>query len=161
MRKIYIGIDPGAKGFACFHYTESDTYELVPLADTARLRTELEAARVVGDCTAVVENVHAMPSQGRSSIFSFGKSTGIAIGMLIALGIPYNEVPPARWQKEMWNSTDKVVVSGKVDTKKTSYAAARRLHPRMDFRRTGRCSSWDDNMVDATLMCDYAQRMNY
>ena len=152
-RKIYIGIDPGSKGFACFHY--------VPLTETNRLRTELEAAKVCGDCTAVIERVNAIHGQGLTSAFTFGTNVGIIKGMLMAFGIPYNEVPPAKWQREMWNSADRVVVDGKTHTKKTSYAAAKRLHPLMDFHRTDRCKSWDDNMVDATLMCDYAQRMNF
>ena len=160
MRRIYIGIDPGKKGFACFNFTATDTYEWVPLEDTDRLLTELEAAKVVGDCVAVIENVHAMPGQGRTSIFTFGLNVGIVTGMLKAFRIPYSTVAPSKWQKEMWDASDKVSIDGRVDTKKTSFAAARRLFPGFDWRKSDRCSTFDDNKVDSTLICGYAKRMN-
>lgn len=160
MRNIYIGIDPGAKGFACFYYTATDTYSHVSLSDTDELRTELEAAKVVGNVMAVVENVHALPKQGLSSTFKFGYNVGLSVGMLIALGIPYSMVIPSKWQKEIWEPADKVTAGAKVLTKDTSFRAAKRLHPGMNFRRTERCRNFDDNMVDATLICDYARRAN-
>ena len=160
MRNVYIGIDPGSKGYACFYYPATDSYEHVPLSDTDHLRTELEAAKVVGNVMALVENVHALPKQGLSSTFKFGFNVGLSVGMLIALGIPYSMVIPSKWQKEMWEPGDRFTVGGKVLTKDTSFRAARRLHPGMNFRRTDKCKTFDDNMVDATLICDYARRMN-
>lgn len=160
MRNCYIGVDPGAKGFAVFYYPANDTYESIPLSDINRVRSELEGAKVIGDSYAVIENVHALPKQGLSSTFKFGYNVGLITGMFIAFGIPYSTAAPVKWQREMWDSTDRVVENGKVDTKKTSYNAVRRLHPFMDFRKSERSTKFDDNLVDATLICDYAKRMN-
>lgn len=55
---------------------------------------------------AVMELVHAMPGQGVTSMFTFGSSTGVALGALRAHGFsvkhsgvlkPLIEVPPQRW----------------------------------------------------------------
>ena len=48
---------------------------------------------------AFVERVGAMPGQGVSSVFSFGRSVGIVEGVLAALSIPMTIVPPQTWQK--------------------------------------------------------------
>lgn len=157
-REIYIGVDPGAKGYVCVYNSASRQYSHYPLGGDDLLG--FLAPLMEQDCIAVVEKVHAMPAQGRSSIFTFGYNVGRIIGMLETLGIPYTQVTPQVWQKEMWDSGDKVATGSKVDNKRTSYNAARRLHPSMQFKRTERCKTFDDNMVDATLICDYAIRKN-
>lgn len=158
-REVYVGIDPGAKGYVCVWWAVGKEYEHCPIADTDSLKKLL---REVAQCYAVaaIESVHSMPRQGVSTTFTFGKNYGIVLGMLMAYGIPYVEVAPRVWQKEMWSPGDKILRDGKVDTKLTSYSAARRLHPSMVFKRTERCKTFDDNKVDATLICDYAIRKN-
>lgn len=158
-REVYVGIDPGAKGYICVWWVAGREYEHCPIADTDSLKKLL---REVAQCYAVaaIESVHSMPRQGVSTTFAFGRNYGVVLGMLMAYGIPYVEVAPRVWQKEMWSPGDKIMRDGKVDTKLTSYSAARRLHPSMVFKRTERCKTFDDNKVDATLICDYAIRKN-
>lgn len=158
-REVYVGIDPGAKGYVCVWWVAGREYEHCPIADTDNLKKLLHE---VAQCYAVaaIESVHSMPRQGVATTFTFGKNYGIVLGMLMAYGIPYVEVAPRVWQKEMWSPGDKIMRDGKVDTKLTSYSAARRLHPSMVFKRTDRCKTFDDNKVDATLICDYAIRKN-
>lgn len=50
---------------------------------------------------AVIERVHSMPKQGVASSFKFGQSYGFLRGCLIASGIPFEEVTPQAWQKEL------------------------------------------------------------
>jgi hypothetical protein len=152
MREFYIGIDPGKQGFACI--SGPDGLRHIPLDD------ELAFVQAMWDLKdedvlACVENVHAMPSQGRSSIFTFGVGLGTVLGILKALGIPYATVAPQKWQRAVWDSTDRAPT-----TKRQSYNAAKRLHPGTDFRRNTRCKTYDDNKVDATLICDYAKLKN-
>lgn len=158
-REVYVGIDPGAKGYVCVWWVAGKEYEHCPISDTDNLKKLL---REVAQCYAVaaIESVHSMPRQGVSTTFAFGRNYGVVLGMLMAYGIPYVEVAPRVWQKEMWSPGDKIMRDGKVDTKLTSYSAARRLHPSMVFKRTERCKTFDDNKVDATLLCDYAIRKN-
>ena len=54
----------------------------------------------------------------------------------------------------------KETVRKEVDTKNTSYNAARRIFPEIDFRRSIRCTNFDDNKVDATLIAEYGRRNN-
>ena len=157
MRDFFIGIDPGAKGFACIYEVSTNTYEHYPLFDGKRINPKLIVR--LGDIAAnhnviaVVESVHALHGQGVSSSFSFGQNFGMILGVLESLGIPYSTAAPGRWQGTMWESCDKAPT-----TKLTSYCAARRLLPNMDFRRSERSKTYDDNKVDATLICLYAQR---
>ncbi len=48
--------------------------------------------------TAVVEQVNAMPGQGVTSMFNFGKSFGTVIGVLGALKIPTSFITPQSWK---------------------------------------------------------------
>lgn len=50
---------------------------------------------------AAIEIVHAMPKQGVTSTFTFGKGYGGLRMALIASGIPFREVQPRAWQKEL------------------------------------------------------------
>ena len=50
---------------------------------------------------ALIENVGAMPGQGVSSVFAFGKGYGVIIGVLCALQIPVTFVSPQRWKKAL------------------------------------------------------------
>ena len=160
MRKTYVGIDPGSKGFAVFYLTDKGAYVSVPLSDTHWLCEMFRAAADSGDCMVAIEDVHAMHGQGVTSTFTFGMNCGIVRGLVMAFGLPFVTVPPQAWQKVMLVRDDKVKRDGKVDTKASSLNAARRLHPEMDFRRNAKCRKADDNLVDALLICDYAKRMN-
>ena len=153
--KIYIGIDPGAKGYLAIY--DGVAWAHCPLADTDQCITLLESAAQY-KCVAVVEDVHAMPRQGVASTFNFGYNVGTVIGWLQALHIPYHQVTPRKWQGAMWERKDKVIVSGKADAKRTSLNCARRLLPDMDWRRTPKCKVADDNKIDATLLCMYAMQ---
>ena len=156
MRDFYIGCDPGKKGFCCILSVQPNVFYHYPLFEGQRLNPELIDA-IDGlngeNVMAVVEQVHSMPGQGVASTFSFGMSYGKILGMFESLGIPYVTCTPGKWQKAMWEACDKAA-----NTKLTSYNAARRLLPSMDFRKSVRCKNFDDNKVDATLLCLYAQR---
>lgn len=156
MRTFYLGFDPGKKGFCCILSVQSNAFYHYPLFEGQRLNPELiDAIRVMGEqnVMAVVEQVHSMPHDGISRAFSFGTNYGMLLGMLETLGVPYITCAPGKWQKTMWEAVDKAA-----NTKLTSYNAARRLLPNMDFRRSERCKVYDSNLVDATLLCLYAQR---
>ena len=48
---------------------------------------------------AIVEKVGAMPNQGVSSMFAFGRAAGIIEGALAALNVPVTYVTPQAWMK--------------------------------------------------------------
>lgn len=171
--KCYMGIDPGSEGFIAVqkngefsHYSIADN-DLYQLADIMA-----EIRQKHPNIVCVIEDVHALGNSAAKSTFSFGFNKGYLVGLLAASKIPYVLVQPKVWQKEMWINSDMVVtykpvtIKGKatvkkeVNTKATSINAAKRLFPTMDFRRTERCKSVDNNKVDATLMSEYARRKN-
>lgn len=56
---------------------------------------------------AVIEDVHAMPRQGVSSVFSFGRTLGVAEGVLAGNGCALHYVSPSRWKRALGLSPDK------------------------------------------------------
>ena len=168
-----MSIDPGSKGFICTqidgvfkHYSieDNDLYQLSEIM--AEIRSKYD------NLVCVIEDVHSIFGSSAKSTFNFGFNKGYLIGLLAANKIPYVLVQPKEWQKVVWNNADMVVsykqvnvkdkvVSKKVvDTKATSINAAKRLFPTIDFRKSERARNIDDNKVDATLMSEYARRMN-
>tara|TARA_R110000851_G_scaffold141993_1_gene280303 strand:+ start:1987 stop:2448 length:462 start_codon:yes stop_codon:yes gene_type:complete len=57
--------------------------------------------------TFVIEGVHAMPAQGVSSSFAFGRATGAIEAWAMSYGQPVEWVSPAKWKKAMGLSSDK------------------------------------------------------
>jgi crossover junction endodeoxyribonuclease RuvC len=104
---IVIGIDPGSTGaIACFVDGELLDVEDMPVADgcvvAALLRSVLVEFAVAGfddRPVVVVEKVHAMPKQGVSSTFKFGRSLGVIEGVVGGLAWPLTWVTPQDWKK--------------------------------------------------------------
>lgn len=159
MSKTYIGIDVGKKGFiASQHNGEFTFFAFEDATDQDIAEHIFDLAQY--DCVAVIEDVHAIFGSSAKSTFSFGQMKGFLLGLLTANRIPYHLIPPKKWQKEIWSHSDIVKTNSKTDTKKTSICAALRIFPSVDFRRSHRCKNIDDNKVDATLMSEYARRLN-
>ena len=170
--KIYLGIDPGGKGFITAII--DGKYEFYPISDLNALEINkvLASLKGRGNVVAIMEDVHAIFGSAAKATFSFGEIFGLLKGLLIANTIPYHLIPPKTWQKEMWTNPDMVVaykqvmVKGKtttrkeVNTKATSLNAALRLFPDVDFRKTERCKKPDDNKVDSLLIAEYGRRKN-
>ena len=60
-----------------------------------------------GKPVAYLEQVHAFPTDGRSSAFKFGTNYGVWQGFLGALDIECNLVSPQVWMKPLGLSKDK------------------------------------------------------
>jgi crossover junction endodeoxyribonuclease RuvC len=144
---IWIGIDPGAKGgYAVIDKGGVRAYpwdDVFFVSDMNALRARHEGVM------AAVERVGAMPGQGVTSMFNFGKSAGYIEGVLAGLGIPYQLVPPAKWKKEF-------SLIGK--DKQASIITCRKLFPELDLKRTERCRTDSDGKAEATLLAEYARR---
>ena len=68
----------------------------------ASLIREINNSSYVDDykIECALENVHAFPTDARSSAFKFGKNFGIWIGILESLKMKYKLVSPQTWQKD-------------------------------------------------------------
>ena len=141
---IYLGIDPGQKGG--YAIIDGDKVETYPWNDTEFIKfaKELDATH----CVCCLEKVGAMPKQGVTSTFNFGKSAGFIEGVLQTCGIPYQLVPPQKWKKEYSLSSDK----------NQSITVCKRLFPEISLKRTDRCKTDSDGLAEAVLMAEFAKR---
>jgi crossover junction endodeoxyribonuclease RuvC len=106
---MILGVDPGASGaLAFFEPLEGLTVIDMPTLEVKRggkAKREISPAMLAAEIrsmepdAAVIEKVGAMPGQGVSSMFQFGRSVGMVEGVLAALQIPYEYVTPQTWQK--------------------------------------------------------------
>jgi crossover junction endodeoxyribonuclease RuvC len=110
---IIAGIDPGLSGAVALLDAETglviDVFDVPTLALSrgGKAKRELDAHALAGALGrdrighAFVEFVGAMPGQGVSSVFAFGKAYGIAIGVLATLGVPMTFVSPVSWKRSL------------------------------------------------------------
>jgi len=111
---ILLGVDPGLLGALAFMEAGSGSlsavYDVPTLSlsrggknkreiDVHQLSQIIASHLPVGH--AFVEQVGAMPGQGVSSVFAFGKSYGIVIGILATLAVPMTFVSPVKWKKAL------------------------------------------------------------
>ena len=119
--KFIVGVDPGARGALAIMSVDGQLLRLIDMpvvevkvgkAMKTRVSPELlahELRAYMGEAHAWVEQVTAMPGQGVSSMFSFGRSLGVAEGVLAGNGLSLRYVSPAKWKKALGLSADKGV----------------------------------------------------
>lgn len=144
---ICIGIDPGKKG--AYAAISGDDITVKPWNDVQFVQDMAAIKSVGAKAVAAVEKVGAMPGQGVTGMFNFGKSAGYIEGVLSALGIPYQLIPPATWKKEF-------SLIGK--DKAASVEVCKRLFPTVSLFPTERCRKESDGMADALCLAEYARR---
>ena len=143
MAEIFIGVDPGLSGaiaaikdgVAKIKVCRCDTTE----TDLANFLLDLSWK---GNCWAFIERVSAMPGNGVSSMFKFGRSYGFLRGILIATGISFEEVNPVKWQSVMGCRTK--------GDKNVSKARAQQLFPAEKIIHAN---------ADAILIAEYCRRV--
>ena len=99
-----IGIDPGAGGaMAIWDKKISKIYkcpaDTETMADIIKESLYINRAKNVREVFAYIELVHAMPHDGRSSLFKFGTNYGKWLGILGAYKVPTTLVSPQKWMK--------------------------------------------------------------
>lgn len=144
---IYVGIDPGKSGGYAWIWDGEVTAR--PWDDEFFVQDMRCLVATGENVVAVVEKVGARPGQGVTSMFSFGKSAGYIEGVLTALWIGYQLVPPATWKREFG-------LIGK--DKAASITACQKLFPGLELRRTSRCKKDSDGKAESALMAEYARR---
>lgn len=157
---IWIGIDPGAKGAMALigwdsvlaEYEAMAKMEAGPLVipfDQDRYINTLLAVETSGvECVCCIEDVHSITGQGIASSFRFGVTYGWLLGVLDAIGIPYQPITPQKWKKEFGLNADKA----------NSIEVCKRLYPGVNLLRTERSRKEDDGLAEALLLSTYAKR---
>jgi crossover junction endodeoxyribonuclease RuvC len=111
--QLVAGIDPGLAGALFFLNPHSPTTgEAVDmpvhlLVRGGRKKYELDIAALVAIFSAhriehaFLEAVNAMPGQGVSSVFAFGKTYGVILGVLTSRAVPMTLVSPVVWKRAL------------------------------------------------------------
>ena len=149
---IYLGIDPGASGglasivteggATAMPATERDVWEWIRLWSSVGGK---------GNAFAVIEKVGgyiAGAAHPGSAMFKFGQSYGGLRMALVAAGIPFDEITPQRWQKEIGIAPRKQTES-KGQFKNRLKAKAQQLFPKVKVTLA---------TADALLIAEYARR---
>lgn len=144
----YGGIDPGKNGGIAViddnnkmcYLSSMDNQSLVDCFSRAEWNREI---------VVCVEKVGALPGQGVTSMFNFGKSAGFIEGVLHSFFIPYQLITPQKWKKEF----------GLIHKdKKDSVLVCKQLFPDVNLLPTPRCTKESDGMAEAALMAIFAKR---
>ena len=139
--KLHIGIDPGLSGGIAFIPSNGTPWAHKMPETDKDLMDLLRDATSIAQAKALIELVHSSPQMGVKSAFTFGEGYGRLQMALTALGIPYERVRPAMWQKAMGCMTK--------GDKNVSKRRAQELFP--DIKVT-------HAIADALLIAEYNRR---
>lgn len=158
---MIIGIDPGQTGGiafirdgVCLHLYDTPTEAIKKgkgIKNEYLPAHMAEILKTYGTTTSThcyLEKVGAMPGQGVTSMFNFGKGYGLWIGILAALGIPYTLVTPQAWKKEIMQG---------VGDKDAARGRAQQLFPDMTHQLSRKK---DIGRADALLIAEYGRRIS-
>lgn len=104
---IVYGIDPGLNGaIARFDLNEGllEVFDMPIMEVNKKKQVSPQlVANILNqqDAPVFIEKVGAMPGQGVSSMFNFGKSYGILLGVAAGLQLPTTLVLPNEWQRAL------------------------------------------------------------
>jgi len=137
---IFLGIDPGTSGSIASLNEHGEVMDVIRNKETlATQRDWITYGSQIRLCA--IERVGAMPGQGVSSTFKFGRSFGQLEGLIVGLAIPHEFVTPQKWQQAMG-------CRSKGD-KNVTKAAAQRLWPSRKIVHAE---------ADALLLAEWARR---
>lgn len=139
-----VGIDPGKNGGLAAIADDGKLSEVVPMpTDDNGIDFNAVAAFFKKHNPSVIymENVHAMPGQGVTSMFNFGFSTGGLHGAARALSFDVKTVNPRTWQKTLMGDAK--------HEKEDTIAYVTNLFPGVNLLATKRSKKPHDGMSDA------------
>lgn len=164
MTTWYVGVDPGVTGaLVVLCDGELQFYDAPTVQVGKRTRMDprgvsdllgkIDVERGNDMLTVAIEKAGSFSPAGRKqgavSMFGYGAGYGFWIGALEALQIPYTEVPPQTWKREL--------LAGAPKEKDSSRRLALRLWP--DQTEEALSRKKDHGRAEAALIAEYARRM--
>lgn len=162
-----VGIDPGKDGGLGCLTSDGQAFAMgTPMIKTKRpgkngkIKTveiyDVPAMRQLllhaGPTLVVLEQVHAMPGQGVTSMFSMGHGLGLWEGLLGGMQIPFIYAAPQEWMR--------LVLAGfGIKDKNVSYTVASRMYPHLNLK--GAKGGIRDGQADAICIAEYGKRIHY
>ena len=154
---IFIGIDPGKHGAIAWMDGERKGIFVhdCPLdgdgSDFRGMARLLTMATIADRAIVTMEEVHAMPSDGKCSAFAFGLGYGAWLGICGAAGMPPRLVSPQTWKHTMLAgvANDKAMEAKVLKQRFQGHPVCSQLHgPRGGLR---------DGRVDALFLAEYGR----
>ena len=146
------GIDPGLKGgLAILDGGKVYGYPMPLSGKDINVMAIVDLLRSHNVKLVAMEQVHAMPGQGVTSMFSFGKSYGMLTGAVMGAGIPLELVTPQKWKS--------VTLQGTAKDKDAMIAFCRRRYPEVNLVPP-RCRTANDGIADAVGILHYFYSLN-
>jgi len=166
--KFFFGIDPGySSGAVCLLSHHNEILFLSDLPTTSlskktkgKLKKETHLdfeglaemflslfesqPLLLTHCLVVIEDVHAMSTQGVSSTFKFGKGSGALLAACRMLKLSVLKVSPQRWKKQV------ITIPDDIPKKKASLFVARNMWGKKYFPLEK-----DHNKAEAALLAYY------
>lgn len=155
---MIIGIDPGITGaVAALAEIVGSVYDtpIIEVKKGKKITNEYNPsgmAEIIENLASLeashvfIEKVGAMPGQGVTSMFGFGKGFGIWLGILAALKVPYTLVTPQAWKKEIMEG---------IGDKDAARVRAIQLFPHLSGELARKK---DIGRADALLIAEYGRR---
>jgi len=164
---VFVGIDPGLDGGILALNEAGDILDkwIIPtitMKKGKKNKTEIDLVSLndifiklksYQKVKVFLEAVHAMPKQGVSSSFNFGKVFGYLEGMLTAYRFPYVLVTPQCWTKEIHAGLSK-----ELDPKSRSLVIFNREYSNLDLRANSRCRNQHEGLLDSLFIAEYGRR---
>lgn len=151
---LIIGIDVGKSGGVAWQSTlherrhaEAKSFSATE-TDTAWLFRDIQQS-VDEEIIAYIERVGATPQMGVSSAFTFGRGYGFLRGILIGLGIPFEEVSPVKWQSAFGLRQGKKLAQGDTEKHNAIKGKAQQLFPHLQITHA---------KAAALLICEWGRR---
>lgn len=107
MTAAILGIDPGLHGALAWLTPDGDMLDIadVPILNEGPRRKSIDAAAMAvlvrrhPARQAVIEAVHARPTDSKVAAFTFGRNLGALEACVLAAGIPLLRVHPLTWRR--------------------------------------------------------------
>lgn len=150
--KIYVGIDPGAKG--AIAYIEPNKVTIIDMPQPEEALMFFSHINPKDNYNVGIELVHALPGQSCTAMFTYGENFLLAK----LLGLWYNRspvmIPPQRWKKHY--GLKRAEGESKAEFKRRSVDLARKLYPDLtDILKYSK-----DGRAEALLIAHYLKELD-
>jgi crossover junction endodeoxyribonuclease RuvC len=151
--ELYLGCDPGASGAFAILDLAGSIVDVTKMPETPKDMSDYLSEFSPRIRIAALEHVHAMPKQGISSAFKFGRNFGMLHMGLVAHRIPFQFVSPGVWQQPLGCIVTgrKGPTDNKSAKKQLTKARAQELFPNQKITHA---------IADALLIAEWLRRVS-
>lgn len=157
---VSVGIDPGMQGGICILSSEQNPRVMpmpllggeIDVKGVQRLLLDLGGMEFHPPQVVVsIEKAQAMPGQGVTSMFSYGKGFGALCAVVQCVGLRLELVTPQSWKKH--------VLAGTPKDKDAAVDYVTRAFPAVSLLASARSRKPHDGIADAVCIAEFGWRV--